>query len=85
MSKPVAVDPIGCGCTECITGLYIPLDQIDDEMLVGLLNGEMANNTSITFTVTKSCSLVPGETPELIWVKVTGGGYIWNPSPELFE
>ena len=29
----LAVDPVGCGCTECIIGEYIPADQVAREQI----------------------------------------------------
>lgn len=45
MTRPIAVDPPGCGCTECIIGLYIPLDQATDEQIAGALIGALADHT----------------------------------------
>ena len=47
--KPIltitAIDPPGCGCTECITGVYQPLDQATDTELVAMILGEIENHT----------------------------------------
>lgn len=48
----VAVDPSGCGCTECITGEYVPLDQANVELLKGIALGQIANNTYSPVIVT---------------------------------
>lgn len=45
---PIAIDPPGCGCTECITGEYVPLDQASDRQIADLLRGEIRDNTSLT-------------------------------------
>lgn len=45
MPKPIAVDPPGCGCTECLTGEYIPLDQATEEQVRALAKGKLANHT----------------------------------------
>lgn len=42
---PIAIDPPGCGCTECLTGEYVPLDQATDDQLQAMLQGKVANNT----------------------------------------
>ncbi|GAB3251811.1 hypothetical protein [Kineosporia babensis] len=41
---PIAIDPRGCGCTECITGEYVPLNQATDEQIRLMLAGEIACN-----------------------------------------
>jgi hypothetical protein len=40
-----AIDPPGCGCTECITGLYRPIDQASDEELIAMILGEIPNHS----------------------------------------
>lgn len=45
MPDPVAIDPPGCGCTECLTGEYIPLDQATEEQVRKLVKGKLVNHT----------------------------------------
>lgn len=52
---PVAVDPPDCGCTECMTGEYVPLSEAKPWHLALLFAGEVRNNTGLTFTA------LPGE------------------------
>jgi len=40
-----AIDPPGCGCTECITGLYRPIDQASDKELIAMILGEIPNHS----------------------------------------
>ncbi|WP_067830322.1 hypothetical protein [Actinomadura kijaniata] len=51
-----AIDPVGCGCTECLTGEYRPLDRATADEIVALLTGKLANNlhsgTTLALTVT---------------------------------
>lgn len=47
-AKVIQVDPIGCGCTECITGLYVPLDAASDEQLFDLTMGKLSNATGMS-------------------------------------
>lgn len=43
--KPIAVDPWGCGCTECVTGEYKPLSDATDDDIADLLAGRLRDNT----------------------------------------
>lgn len=43
--KPVAIDPYGCGCTECIIGEYIPLQEATDAQVLDMLDGRLSNHT----------------------------------------
>lgn len=45
--RPIAIDPIGCGCLECTTGEYKPLDLADFWDIRRLLKGKIGNNTGI--------------------------------------
>lgn len=45
----VVVDPPGCGCTECMTGEYVPLDQAKPWQLERLFTGHAVNNTGLRF------------------------------------
>jgi hypothetical protein len=56
---PIAIDPYGCGCTECLTGQYIPLEQASDAQLAAMLRGEIRDNTNtgelqITVTIRRA-------------------------------
>lgn len=42
--KLIAVDPWDCGCTECITGEYVPLRYATDEQIADLITGRLRNN-----------------------------------------
>lgn len=42
---PIALDPPGCGCTECLTGEYVPLDRATDEQFRLMITGKITNNT----------------------------------------
>lgn len=40
----IAVDPWGCGCTECIVGEYVPLRYATEGNIADLLAGRLANH-----------------------------------------
>ena len=43
--RPTAIDPVGCGCTECLTGEYVPLDRATREQVRAMLKGKIQDNT----------------------------------------
>ena len=55
---PLAIDPAGCGCTECLTGEYVPLDEATDDQLRMMLMGEIRNNTGYVWTADPHHKLV---------------------------
>jgi hypothetical protein len=46
-SEPIQIDPRGCGCTECITGLYVPLEHATVSQLLKAAHGLMSNATGL--------------------------------------
>lgn len=46
MIRPIAIDPPGCGCTECLTGQYVPLDAADAGTVRLAQLGFIRDNTS---------------------------------------
>lgn len=46
---PTAIDPAGCGCTECLTGQYVPLDQATPTQVLKMRIGQLRNNTGEDF------------------------------------
>lgn len=44
----LAVDPVGCGCTECGRGEYVPLDFASIDQIELMLLGVLGDNTSAT-------------------------------------
>lgn len=62
MPTPIAVDPPGCACTECITGQYRPLDRATPQDIAALLRGQLRNHTGAALRVTVVYALSPGGT-----------------------
>lgn len=50
--NPIAIDPPNCGCTECITGEYVPLVDATPRQITDMLAGRLGNNTGLTFKIT---------------------------------
>lgn len=50
--KVVAIDPYGCGCTECLTGEYVPLSSARSSQVKAMLKGKLDDHTGETFTKT---------------------------------
>lgn len=44
-TRVIQIDPTGCGCTECITGQYVPLDQASSGQIDDMLEGRVGNAT----------------------------------------
>lgn len=42
----LAIDPHDCGCTECLTGEYVPASRATDEQIQQLMLGEIRDHTS---------------------------------------
>ena len=81
MNEPVQVDPFGCGCTECLTGLYVPLDRATDEHIVLLINGTLSDATSERITITTTTtSYLSGLGEPTVTVTVTAEycGRTWD-------
>lgn len=50
--KVLAIDPPDCGCTECITGEYVPLIDATPRQITDMLAGRLGNNTGCEFSIT---------------------------------
>lgn len=57
-----AIDPLGCGCTECMTGEYVPLDKATDDHIRALFRGELRDNTDYHWTIHKNDGYATGYT-----------------------
>ena len=67
MSRPIAIDPRGCGCTECLTGEYVPLDQATSAQIALMAAGLLANNTGESFSSRVSVWTTSAVEPQLRW------------------
>lgn len=48
-----AIDPPGCGCTECLTGEYKPLDKASEDDIRALFAGEVRDHTEYHWRIEK--------------------------------
>jgi hypothetical protein len=51
---PGAVDPAGCGCTDCLTGRSVPLDRATGAQVAALLTHQIHDRTGTTLDITVS-------------------------------
>lgn len=58
MTTLTAIDPTGCGCTECLIGEYVPLDKATDTDIQRLFRGELRDNTDTRWTITEVGGLI---------------------------
>lgn len=67
MTGVLAVDPPGCGCTECLTGVYVPLDQATPGQVAAAARGVLGNNTGFgrAELAARSLPRVPDEVQEI--------------------
>lgn len=47
----LVIDPPGCGCTECLTGEYKPLEQATATEALAIAVGAAVNNTGLKFVI----------------------------------
>jgi hypothetical protein len=46
------IDPVGCICTDCLTGHSVPLsDDVPQDLIVDMINGRVQNATSAHWTL----------------------------------
>lgn len=46
----MAIDPLGCRCTECMVGEYVPLEQATGDQVRAMILGMVADHTGEEFT-----------------------------------
>ena len=45
----IAIDPEGCGCTECLTGKHVPLERASTQQLALMKLDRIRNNTGLVW------------------------------------
>ncbi|MEV0493407.1 hypothetical protein [Streptomyces atratus] len=75
MSDPYRVDPIDCGCTDCLVGVSVSLASVSRQQVADLLNGALENATMRRLGIAVSYVLqsdeeFPSLRPERIRVQV---------------
>lgn len=71
MPAAIQVDPYGCGCTECLTGEYVPLDRATPEQMAAMLHGKLSNATSEDFTLTTVAEHYLSDVPQPVTYTMT--------------
>lgn len=64
-----AIDPTGCGCTECLVGEYRPLDQASEAEIKALFLGLLRDHTETRWTIEQE------EDPAIGGFVILGGGH----------
>lgn len=84
MTEVLAVDPPGCGCTECLTGVYVPLDQATPSQVAAAARGVLGNNTGFgrAELAARSLPRVPDEVQE-IHARIRAHDRDGNPVPDF--
>ena len=49
-----AIDPTFCGCTDCITGTYVPLNRATDDQIQAMFLGIIGDHTGNQWTITQT-------------------------------
>lgn len=80
--KLLAIDPHDCGCTECLTGEYVPASQATDDQIQQLMLGEIRDNTSDVWHISQRHD-------GGFHISTTGGSWnveqvAWPPPVDLF-
>ncbi|MEU6719792.1 hypothetical protein ABZ897_50770 [Nonomuraea sp. NPDC046802] len=86
MSRPTAIDPPDCGCTQCIVGTYVPLAEATDSQVAAMLRGDLDNHTGLTFTITVMYELDPSRSlaqAQPVDVSVRAADRTWALDPHL--
>ena len=88
VSRPFAIDPLDCGCTQCIVGTYVPLAEATDGQVAAMLCGDLDNHTGLTFTIAVVYELDPGQSlaqAQPIEVSVRAADRTWAVDPYLLR
>jgi hypothetical protein len=70
-----AIDPQGCGCTECLVGEYVPLERATNRQIQRMLKGKLDDHTGERFT--KTITHYPGAGKD-VTVAAEYSGLSWS-------
>lgn len=59
--KVQRIDPVGCACTECLTGYSVPVDEASQKLLKKLQKGKLINATGYDRVLFRVKVLLPWE------------------------
>ena len=65
--RPHRIDPLTCGCTDCMTGWSVPLGEASDEDVFAMLAGEIQDATSEEFATAANADWPGGVTVRARW------------------
>lgn len=69
------LDPVTCGCTDCITGYSKPLESATTDDIRRMLTGDLQDATSMRFSVTRTHIFEDGKIQPGVQVTV---GAVWE-------
>jgi hypothetical protein len=52
-----AIDPPGCGCTDCLIGWSVPLDRASSTQVADMIARHLLNRTSTDMTITTTVTV----------------------------
>jgi hypothetical protein len=84
--KLLAIDPFDCGCTECLTGEYVPLRYATAVQILAMMTGHLRDHTYGGLDLRIKYTVEQGEHPEYKAKLVADGATItYEPANQTWE